>query len=426
VNLTQDSSGQDMVNLLTLRFAATVDLPAGAAVTVAGMAGAVPVVAAGSGAGVPLADASGDASCAAGGGGVGTCDLLFSDAAGGAPARGAWNYSAASLTLYLLATLPAGARAAVAWNVTNPTAGQDAPPISLRASIPSGGAVGAVTPAAAAPGGALAVADFIFAQIAQSSAAPGGPNRLTVNLTVRAQLRRIAPGVPRLSLTGLCGAATPSSAALPIDDLCGGAAAAVFGAAGAWVNTPALGPAGCALTLYAAADIQPGVAYAFSFALVNGAAGQAAVAVSVSAAGILIPPRRMTALPGLAAPLLIAHFPVRALAQSSPAAGAANTVSVTLQVPPRVRMLHWPPVPHIISHPLCMCVYVYIALLLPSSSSPPPSVSLTVLTGSSRYAGHHRGRLPIARSFLPALSNNPTRSLTAAAIRTRLGWQRLR
>ena len=118
---------------------------------------------------------------------------------------------------------------------------------------------------------------FAVRDIGQSSGLPGATNMITATLLANHPL----PGPAAITIWGLTGSDTGSTAALPVADAGSGSFAALAGptASGNWSQ------AAGALVLSVAAGraVWPGVAYTLAFNLTNPAGANAAANVSIAA-----------------------------------------------------------------------------------------------------------------------------------------------
>jgi hypothetical protein len=322
--IQQSTPVVNAANTMTVTLTANVDLGVGSLVTITGLTGAVatgPITLAGTDAG------------------------RFSN--GATASRGAWDDTTKKLTLTVHTDLAlvSGTPYTFTFPVTNPGAAQSSPAVSVSATI-GGSAKSAV--AMTKPGTALfgvangydpllvVVPTFRTANIGQSTPLAGAANTITVTIVTDVNL--LHSGTSVVTITGLTGASATTGAIALIDK--GNDGETVFWdgitqGKGAWDDSQKK----LTLTVFTGQTLTAATPYTFAFVVTNPGAAQDAATPNIAASGTATFNAAMTqpnsALLGVingANPLIIVvpTFGVKSIRQSTPVAGAANTMTVTL------------------------------------------------------------------------------------------------
>jgi ABC-type xylose transport system permease subunit len=322
--IQQSTPVVNAANTMTVTLTANVDLGVGSLVTITGLTGAVatgPITLAGTDAG------------------------RFSN--GATASRGAWDDTTKKLTLTVHTDLAlvSGTPYTFTFTVTNPDAAQSSPAVSVSATI-GGSAKSAV--AMTKPGTALfgvangydpllvVVPTFRTANIGQSTPLAGAANTITVTIVTDVNL--LHSGTSVVTITGLTGASATTGAIALIDK--GNDGETVFWdgttqGKGAWDDSQKK----LTLTVFTGQTLTAATPYTFAFVVTNPADAPAAATPNIAASGTATFNAAMTqpnsALLGVingANPLIIVvpTFGVKSIRQSTPVAGAANTMTVTL------------------------------------------------------------------------------------------------
>jgi hypothetical protein len=294
----QSNAAVGELNTLSVTFRTLVPLLPGTSITLSGLFGALP----------PASSASGQLPI------VGNLSSFV----------GGWgNFDSASSNLTLAVVTETARRTTyiLSFNVTNPNAGQVSPTLFLEAS---GAITIARTELAKAPGPSspLAVIGFISKLVGQSNPAASENNTISVTMSVFVGVGNGSS----VTISGLTGAATPDTAALPVSANC-----SVFAAYGQWTQTNGK------MIVYTTRPVAAETGCVVSFVLENPQSAQTAPDVSIEVGMGTDPlfPRVSRAAadlgPGNEAPLLIAGFIELVISQKTPSAGAAvNTITTRI------------------------------------------------------------------------------------------------
>ena len=166
----------------------------------------------------------------------------------------------------------------------------------------------------------LVVLPTFTTSMGQTTIVPLNPNSLTITLAVNIQLT--VPPATAITLSGLKGTATPSSAVLPITQNIG---SATFLPTAYWTESSGT------LILNVSTTLAQGTQVTVTFAVTNGYEPQNSPAVSITSYGeVAVPAAAVTpSANGDAQPLYIVGFTTRIAAQSTPSSAALNTITVS-------------------------------------------------------------------------------------------------
>jgi hypothetical protein len=326
VTLGQSTTSQGATNTITATLIPRIALYSTAVITLSGLSKAIVDVGE-----IALADASYDSSC----GQSSSCHLYFASASGGTAGNGMW-LGSGNLTLYVVNIINPNTMVKFSFSVTNPTAGQYSPAISIESSGLDSIMTAVAVSKDSGNSAPLAIAGFSTTVISQSTPSQGAINTLTVSLWPYTTL----PFNTTLTISNLQGVSLPDSV-IALSDPSDAAAQAACNQQSRCSKAFSDSPGGLIrrsrwnnqskqLTAFLLTNWSVQTLFSFSFPVTNPLLQQASPDVLISSAGNngIISPLILSKDAWNNAPLLIAGFTLKEIRQSNPLNSATNTIYI--------------------------------------------------------------------------------------------------